>query len=471
MQAEKTMHQRPCPQVLIKDPAAGTIKRFFHTSKTPSLQSFSFSLSVDDIAGSFNLLFFPEHGGEQLFDEISILDVVEFYEDYPAIRRASGEEQVIVPVRPVFQGIIRSKKYAASGGDSGVMRRMSVSGTAITGLVSQFQISLDVTAQAARAIAPTNDAFNAWFAGIFEEKGNVEIKDIVLKAWELFLGLNSNTGNPEIADYIASWMGSPSSFFDIGSMEIGYPMAGIFQQQATQDFFSIVDNILPPPYYEKSAYADSQGNMKIRIRRCPFSAADWKAITPIKIDPARVKSFDVSMSDNEVYTFFLAYLEGSPLSEQEYLIIAMNEAKKDNAKRLNEAKFARYGYRPLVVHFRGYRQPDGGEDTASPDMMKGATEQIAAWYGNLDEMLSGSITLAMTYRTGGGRIMPGDVVEFMGHKFYVDGISHSWTYNGGGEINLSVSRGGIYDEEGNWSGHKGIAAFASIRGGKGESAG
>ena len=42
--------------------------------------------------------------------------------------------------------------------------------------------------------------------------------------------------------------------------------------------------------------------------------------------------------------------------------------------------------------------------------------------------------------------MPGEKVKFLGGEFYVEGISHNWTYGQGGDINLSVSRGGEYQD-------------------------
>ena len=41
--------------------------------------------------------------------------------------------------------------------------------------------------------------------------------------------------------------------------------------------------------------------------------------------------------------------------------------------------------------------------------------------------------------------MPGDIVLFLGCEFYVEGITHSWNYGAGGEITISVSRGGKYN--------------------------
>ena len=471
MQAKNIIHQRPCPRIYIISPdsvahANGkpTPKLKFDISNISSLQSFNFSLSTSDIAGSFNLLFFPEHDGESLFDKIELLDIVQIYEDYPVANIINDVDAPTSEAYPVFTGVIRSKKYAATGGESGVMRRVSVSGTAITGLVSQFQISLDVTAQAIRDLSEASSKFNDLVAKNLAES---RIKDVILNTWNVFLELSEKSGAPTIASYITKWMGESEDFFDVEDIEIGYPIATLFAGETTQDFFSLVDKILPSPYYEKSAYTDDEGKMKIRLRKCPFNADSWQATKLVPIGNTRVKSFDMTQSDNEVYSCFLAYLEGSAQSEQPYLITAINEAKDSDKLKIDEDKFGKYGYRPLIVHCRGYNAPnDGNERAAAGDsastLLTTATEEIASWYGNLDEMLSGSITLAMTYRNDTDRIMPGDRVWFLWNEFYVDGVSHSWTYNGGGEINLSVSRGGAYFD-GKWNKPKDVTAYWKVR--------
>ena len=481
------IHQKPCPRINIYSPdskasygAKATPKLTFDISNISSLQSYSFSLSTDDISGSFNLVFFPDNAKtttaageaktEALFDKIGLLDIVQVYEDYPALNILNGVDAAIGTSEgeacPVFTGIIRSKKYAATGSESGVMRRLSVSGTAITGLVSQFRLSMDVTAQAVTKIGEASSEINANLVNA--NKASAKIKDVIANVWTEFLRLSETYGTPTIAGYIGKWLGDAATFFDVEDMEIGYPLAALFASEATEDFFSIVEKILPAPYYEKSAYTDDDGNMKIRLRRCPFDAYDWIRLDATEIPKALVKSFDVAMTDNEVYTVFLAYLEGSSISEREYLVTAINDAKSNNYLYVDEDKFGKYGYRPLFIHCRGYNPPSGADERseaeqAVSDYVQTATSSIKSWHSNLDEMLAGSITLALAYRNETSRIMPGDRVRFLGNEFYVDGISHSWTYNGGGEINLSVSRGGVYNG-GEWSKGEGLTAYARVRG-------
>ena len=75
--------------------------------------------------------------------------------------------------------------------------------------------------------------------------------------------------------------------------------------------------------------------------------------------------------------------------------------------------------------------------------MKAMSEKLKSWYEHLPDMLSGNITMPLT-DMGKAPPMPGDIVSFLKGQFYVEGVTHSWNYGAGGEINISVSRGGIY---------------------------
>ncbi len=458
MQAKKVIHQKPCPRVQVLD-YKGNHKLWFGLNNIPTLQSLSFSLSENDLSGSFSLSFFPDFDGASLFDKIDVFDIVKIYEDYAVI--SSNGEAGSADVYPVFTGIIHSKKYAASAGDSGVMRRMSVTGTAITGLVSEFKISLDVTAQAVTTLATAAEHINKSLT-IQNSTSGAKVKDIILNVWETFVELSSEHGAPAVSECIAALLGDASDFFDIEDIEIGYPIGNLLQGEAEMSFIDIIESLLPIPYYEKTAYTDKTGAMKIRMRECPFSPSNWKALSCIEIDNRLVKSFDLEASDSEVYTVFYAWLEGSPISERTYLITGLYDSKENKIPQVDEEKFKKYGYKPLFAHFRGYSEPEGG-DTTSEEAMTNATANLVEWFSHLDEMPKGSITLALTYKDGNGFIMPGDRVSFLGMEFYVEGISHSWTYNGGGEINLSVSRGGVYDESGAWSRAENITKVAHVK--------
>ena len=396
------------------------------------LQSMQFTLSRNDITGSFSLTFFPEASGQSLFDKLEIMDVVEIYEPTSAVMKGQ---------KPVFTGIIKNKKYTTQMLDNGGVRRLSVSGIAITGLVSQFYVNLDSSAMAITKQIVSDAAISKELTIEMGSNKNLSIKTVVNKIWEYFIKMSSQNGTPKIAQYIQSLMGSPDEFFIFDNSTFKYPLGCIFKGEQTQDFFGLVDDVIPSPVYEKFACMVG-GSMRIKIRQVPFDADKWVKNNKHEIDAKFVKSFDFSQSDNEVYTVFYAYVNGYPIDEQKSLKLSTMENKKDEVL-VNSEKYKTYGYRPLIAHFIGYGVKDGEKDDSTQSNLQETCESLKNWYENLPDMLSGSISMVMDYQSGAS-IMPGDVVKFLNGEFYVEGITHSWNYGSGGEINLSVSRGGSY---------------------------
>lgn len=439
MDNSTVIYQTPCPKVVIKKPDGSELLTFA-INKSRMLQSYSFSLSKQDITGNFNLTFFPESKGVALWDLLQVMYVVEIYE---------GKFSQKVKY-PIFTGIIKTKKYVTQVTDNGATRRLSVSGTAITGLVSQFYINLDPTAMAVTSQYIENEAVRNGLTSQFLNNKKWKLSAVVETIWKYFFETSNENlkkaTTTKIKDYIDTFMdGSP---FDIDKNdEIKYKLGCVFNGNATQDFYSIIDGIIPQPVYEKFAYTDmSSGKMKIKIRQVQFDSDKWTALTTHELKATQIKSFDVTQSDNEVYTVFFSYVDGSAIEQDKALKIAAMQSKETLSPMIqsNADKYAIYGYRPLICHFLGYGFKSS-ENKTDTDIEKDITDLNASlmeWFCKLDEMLNGSISLAMTYEDK--QIMPGDVVKFLGGEFYVEGISHNWNYGSNGDINLSVSRGGKY---------------------------
>ena len=374
------------------------------------LQSYSFSYSRNNLAGSFSLTFFPEAdaaGKSRIFDNVHTMDIVEISE--------FG--------RVVFVGVIKTKKYITQVNESGAIRRLSISGIAATGLLSLFYINLDTSACALTKQYKTQESLRT--ALTLDNAGaDKPVSDIVQNIWKCFLEISSQLGTPKIAEYINDIMGAGTSFF------------------------SMVDKLIPEPIYEKLSCIED-GKMKVKIRQCPFDADKWSGITPIEIDKRFVKSFEVTQSDSEVYTVFYAYLDGYPIAEEKALRLSTIKEDAIDTTLQSSDKFRIYGYRPLMAHFIGYGTKDG-----TTNAMKAMSEKLKSWYEHLPDMLSGNITMPLT-DMGKEPPMPGDIVSFLKGQFYVEGVTHSWNYGAGGEINISVSRGGIY-KNGIFSKYEGI---------------
>ena len=443
MNTKSIIYQRPYPRIVFKDPDTGeTVKTKagfleFSTENNKNLISYQFTLSANDISGSFSLTLYPDYKDKNgttysFYDDIKKLQIVEIYES------DGGNNE-----KPVFIGIVKRRKYIAQVTDDGGMRRMSVSGYSVAGLVSQFYVNLDTAAIALTKQLAGDVALSKDLTIQMGSKKNLEVKECIKTIWEYFEKISSQNGTPKVGEYIKKFMGDVDNFFDVDDSKFFYPLGCVFNGQQTQDFFSVIDGIIPSPVYEKFAYADiEKGQMKIKIRTVPFDSDKWSKLKTIVLSPVQVKNIDLEDNDDEVYTVFYAYLNGYPVDEQKNLILSTMEAKQDKTL-VDSEKYKIYGYRPLIAHFYGYGLKDGEKDTDSATQMQKITKKLKEWFGNLPDMLKGSFTLAMNYTNN--LIQPGCKIKFLSGEFYVEGVTHSWNYGAGGEINIAVSRGGKYE--------------------------
>ena len=487
MTAKQSIVQTSRPTLRVKQ--YNTASKEYEEDETISqavneyLLSYSWSLSVSDTQGSFTLTLFPGQtakgtrsatSGYELYDCLNTMDVVEIYEAvyntsadnaYNAKTTAAGTSYV-AETYPVFVGVIKSKKYAAQMSDSGVTRRIQISGISAAGLIGQVQLDFSTQAMAVGDTLSANEGvFEALTVNMTQftnqsarsEGTKNTIANVINAVWDVYKNqarkISSNCRTLDMIDALGVT-------FDFDGSTIDYYLANVFATESTQTVFDMTRTVAAEPVYETFAsfyLTDSDGEERfsphIKIRMVPFASDTWQGLTHWDLDAVVVKAFDFTQSDNEVYTVFFTYLDGYPVSEQMLMslsaLLHKNATDKDALAEVgqsdclvavNEEKYAIYGYRLLNAKFRGYHKEN---DVTNPRaMMQAMNENMKDWYGYLDEMLTGSVSLAMT--GGTARIQAGDVASFLGCEFYIEGVSHSWEVNRGGDVSLSLTRGGTY---------------------------
>lgn len=453
MESKNVIRQSPLPEVVIYSPE-GKEKLRFDTSHRTILQGYTFGSSIHDAKGKVTLIFYPddthtsyEHDG--IFDKIQANDIVEIYEScnhFQQYRIDLGLTMVHKKIVPTFTGVIHEKKFTSQVTDSGVNRRIYVSGHSLAGLVQEFRVNIDMQATTLTGELANNQQLDKEFTIKFMQNNNepLEVSYVIKEIWKSFLNISSQYGrsaNPKVAQYIQKWMGD--DFFTFDTSVFQYPLASIFHGQSTQSFYDVVEGIIPEPVYEKFAYTDRDtGKARIMIRETPFDRDAWKEVKCIEIEPILVKSFELMQSDREVYTIFFSYLSGYPLQDDKMIILASQGVKDVPGVVIDSEKFGIYGYRPLFVHFNGYGKADGAEDTGTGGRLQKLNERLAAWYGNIDKMYTGTITM----KTDLSQDMPqaGERVLFLNGEFYVIEAEHRWNYGGNPETTISIGRGGDY---------------------------
>ncbi|WP_024468667.1 hypothetical protein [Treponema pedis] len=438
----KVIHKSPQPEIRIYDynaPFTPVLELSAKEGAYSQLLDYSFTENVHDLNGSFS--FSIAGGDNDLFNKIKPLQIVKIFE---------GAE------KPSFAGIIKSKHLHCSMTDSGVRRGISFQGKSITSLIADFQLIMDVKFLADLDIqmaSTRNTDLKIKIDELQKKTGLLKIEEFLKTTWKVYLeytGIAKNTasGKPSASNVlvyqiIKNFLGE--HFFEIGKAQsIPIPIANSFFNQDINTVLQIWQTILTPPVYEIFSRVNEKGETKIVARETPFDADDWRGLKKIKIASEDLIDYSLRLSDEEVYTAFLGYIEGSELSADQYVILNQTEAKKRGKSilQMQDDKFALYGLKMCQVGFRGYEKENFSKDQTIAAMVK-VGERLKAWFGRLDEMYTGSATIINHFN--GNPPMTGTVIDFLGGQFYINGKEHRWSYGAAPVISLSIIRGGVYD--------------------------
>jgi hypothetical protein len=401
------------------------------------LLGYTFSEATDDLGGAFTFTVENEEtdgDGKTVFDAIPIRSVVKIFE--------SDEKQ------PAFVGIVKRRHIKSSMTAQGPKRSIVFSGKSIISVIAEYMVSLDFKIMnVPNAIDKTMD--------LKKKIGTMDlpIKDFMTITWDFFLemGMGTNAvGATKMGELIEKFVGADMGAYitGAGNQNIHYPIANAPFNQGNNVIGDLWHNVLPQPVYEIFAFCDREdGKPKIMAREAPFSAKDWLDLNIYEIDPLDLIDYDLTQSDDEVYTVFYSYLIGNSMSPE--FNIAKDQDKQDDVVAYDSGKMAIYGYKPLEVSFRGYDKSYAETDVRK-SAFKELNEKARYWYGRLDDMFSGTITLLTDFtgekRNGkDGNPRAGYRARFLGGEFYINKTEHRWNYGGAPTITLSVSRGMAYD--------------------------
>ena len=253
------------------------------------------------------------------------------------------------------------------------------------------------------------------------------------------------------------------------SLKFDLPISSNLFTNSTVKLIDFIKNLLPNPLYEVFAtvgqnlplasetleYSHYVDKPYLTIRRVPFSASNWAKLAnksienEVKIPSFLLTDYTFNRSDEEIYTFFMPYVEGSQQSADFYQKINASANGYQCGTTLKE-KYQKYGYRPLICNFIGYGIPsktDKEQDAANTnltDALSSLAAEMAEQYGNLDLMYKGDLTIANIKDSSFVLPSIGSVIPFCGGQFYVTTEKHSWKFGNVPTINYSLERGGKY---------------------------
>lgn len=411
-----------------------------------NLQSYQFSRSTNQTTGDFSFTIKEETNNSNtanlFFDYVDIFDVITIKEN--ALATDSNVD---------FYGVVTNISFSASA--NGLQKLISIQGKSIEYLFETLTIATDVTAMSFAGQYWNTDNANITLK-LTQNKSNVSVKEALQTIYDDFVNSvrkNTSLSNFRIADVIQYWYSDKETknldIFDVDdNLKFYFPIASNMYSNNAVNYISYIRGILPSNVYEMFGTVIN-GKPKIKIRLMPFSEKSWNNLIPNNIDSSILTDYTLQRSGEEVYTAFLAYIQGSPL-DPEFMARAMGTIKGNpNAKMIEKAQI--YGYKPLQCNFIGYPQNfvkenievknEENEKMSLQEAVGELTKTMAEWYGNLDEMYDATIGIVNT-SIAIPRI--GEKIRFLKGEFYITTETHTWNYGAAQKISYQCERGGDY---------------------------
>ena len=400
-----------------------------------NLQSYNFERSLENFGGSFSFTIKEdtENLDDPFMDKVETLDIIVISENGSSRRD--------------FIGVVTT--ISIGGIASNLNKVVTISGKSIEWLFSYFNIANDI-----KLMVLENTSANNTFKTDLEKKKGTEgitIKDVVEASIKSFKdqegklrggkveakeGSFTPISNSIVGDLIDKWFGT--DYVDAPKTQVAYPISSNLFDTGKCTIIDYLKKIFPAPLYEIFSYINDENKLKLAVREVPFD----NPIAAYKINPTQLTDYTLTRNCEEVYTAFMAYIEGTQNSPSFYMNI---QSAKDILKGYNYAepvknKIAKYGYQLLTCSFVGYNYDPKAE--VNQKTLSELNEKLARWFSNLDEMYTGDFTLVNMIKEKPARI--GEWLSFAKGLYYVISEKHSWTYGDNPMINYQVTRGGEY---------------------------
>lgn len=429
--------QSVTPQIDFISYKSGSVYQEFSASSKyvsgMNLQSYQFQRSIRNTSGSFSITVKEDFNNslsdstKPFLDRVHNLDIVKI--------RENDEKDVD------FVGFVTEISYSASEGN----KLITISGKSIDSLLEFFTIALDASAMAWTDQYIAVEARNLEYKSTDGGKGAATISDVVKKSFDFFCDVATGLdklSNVKVIELINKYMINGGSLLDETSkLSFEYPISSNILQDSTVNWLSYIRNLLPEAVYEFYSVVKN-GVTKLKVRQVPFSASSWIKLPLVKIEDYSLINYSLQKSIEEVYTNFYSYVEGSSLSPDFWnKLTATTEGSTASVTLVDKVKL--YGYKPLQCNFIGFNTES---EVDIREKFARLNKLLAEWYGNLDEVLTGSITIVNIAGNVNAKI--GERISFIGGQFYVIGENHSWNYGDSAKITYQLDRGGKYSTSG-----------------------
>jgi len=415
----------------------------FNEKYSDALISYNFKEALDSVEGNFNLEFTLEkdRNGRTWLDKLRIRDLV-MISEFDKVQ---------------YLGYIDNIRLSAKIGSEGKPnRRILVSGGNMGKLLASFKLILDRFLYIGTEKA--NIESERLMASLAEMRNKgASIAPMLIAIYEDFFNLILKMGevNPQgngvkaILDYYIDYSKGLQK-----DLKLKYRFAPTLYQVGENSIWDIWKALIHPPVNELfGRWSPLLSEYSLIFRETPFDSKDWKNLKKNDIPPSIITGYDIGKSDQEVFTFYATSLPGQTFSERQAMAI------EKAAVKIDEIKWSKYGYRPLIVKNRYFDRSQMEKFSADEVgiIMGKISTKMREWFEHNDEFCSGSLSF-MTIDSemwkddkeykGLANPRIGEKVGLLDGEFYVESSEHSWNYLGPMITTLQLSRGYRYTHYG-----------------------
>lgn len=176
----------------------------------------------------------------------------------------------------------------------------------------------------------------------------------------------------------------------------------------------------------------------LTLEERPFTHDAFAGLHSSEVDATEVNQEDLSRSDGDVQNWIRVFPEAGWLNHESVAVL--------NVGYTNPKSVARGGFRklePVTNAFADFSQPIVDSKMSVPrGILEAYTALLAEWYGQNDDLLDG--TMSMRLRRD---IRVGTRLDYTNRRsgehlsFYVEGVTHSYTYPSGASTTVNLTRG------------------------------
>jgi len=422
---------------------------------TPAVFSFRWMKSLRNPESGCELSMISQFAGTHYLDSLNPMDVLKVYE-FGTLK---------------YLGFIRRIAGSGSISQAGTPNRsVSISCSSFGALFSEGQLGLNMFLKVGkeRDFKASLELLQKDFKDlVVDGKSYAEMVGLAVDTWLKFIG---NCGATKYEKYFSTWINYDAGLK--GKAIPGVPMSWqlFYGTEQSITLWDVLHKLVQSPFNEvwfdcgpRNVWVENNKGLSgkpgeisltdekehLIVRAPPFDGTVidkakndlWESLPARTIPLSYLTRFDLNKSMDESASF---YLVAPPIyNPGELALIAMGKFEMDTKA------FNKYLYRPMVqdLYFSRILEPGDvatqGHEKEIYDDAQDKAATLKNWNEHNDEYLSGALTFMVpSDEKFDPRI--GDRLEVEGitdASFYVEGVSHSWTYGGSLTSNVSVTRG------------------------------